>query len=47
MIKIKKREYGNNRYHNMSQEKNQKLKEHQKNIEKQKSINIIMNSSKN
>ena len=30
--KIKKREYAKNRYHNMSGEKKQKLKAHQKNI---------------
>ena len=29
--KNKKREYGRNRYHNMSEEKKQKLKEYQKN----------------
>ena len=33
----------NIRYHNMSEEKKQILKEYQKNIEKQKSINTIMN----
>ena len=40
--KKKKREYGKNRYHNMPKEKKQKsiLK---KNIEKQKSLSIIMN----
>ena len=27
---MKKREYGKNRYHNMSEEKKQKLKEYQK-----------------
>ena len=41
--KNKKREYGKNRYHNMSEEKKQKLKEYQKNIERQNSLNIIMN----
>ena len=30
-IKNKKREYGRNRYHNMSEEKKRKLKEYQKN----------------
>ena len=34
--KNKKREYGRNRYHNMSEEKKQKLKEHQKNYPKTK-----------
>ena len=29
--KIKKKEYGKNRYQNISEEKKQKLKEHQKN----------------
>ena len=29
-IKIKKREYGKNRYHHMSEEKKQELKEYQK-----------------
>ena len=29
-IRMKKREYGKNRYHNMSEEKKQKLKEYQK-----------------
>ena len=33
---MKKREYRENRYHNMSEEKKQKLKEYQKYIEKQK-----------
>ena len=43
-IKIKKKEYGKSRYHNMSEEKKQKLKECQKKyIERQKSLNIIMN----
>ena len=32
--KIKKREYGKNRYQNMSEEKKQKLKEYQKNYRK-------------
>ena len=35
-MKIKKREYGKNRYHNMSEERKQKLKRYQKNIKKQK-----------
>ena len=29
-IRLKKKEYGNYRYHSMSEEKKQKLKEHQK-----------------
>ena len=29
-IKLKKRDYGKNRYHNMSEEKKQRLKEYQK-----------------
>ena len=42
--KTKKKEYGKNRYYDMSEEKKQKLKENQKNnIEKQKSLNIIIN----
>ena len=42
--KNKRKEYGNNRYHNMSEEMKQKLKECQKkNVERQKSLNIIMN----
>ena len=44
-IKIKKAEYGKNRYHKMS-EKKQKLNVYQKNIEKQKILTIIMNSKK-
>ena len=41
---MKKREYGKNRHHNMSDEKKPKLKEYQKkNIKKQKSLNIVMN----
>ena len=32
----KKREYGRNRYHNMSKEKKQKLKEYQKNYREAK-----------
>ena len=44
--KNKKTEYGKNRYHNMSEEKKQKLKEYQKrNIERQKSLNIIMSKT--
>ena len=47
--KIKKKEYGKNRYHNMCEENKQKLKEYQKNIkkniERQKSINIMMNKN--
>ena len=34
--KIKKREYGKNRYHNMSEEKKQSLKEYQKNYREAK-----------
>ena len=42
--KNKKREYRKNRYHNMSEIQKQKLKEYQKkNMEKQKSQNIITN----
>ena len=40
--KNKKIENGKNRNHNMSEEKKQKLKKYQKNIEKQKSLNIII-----
>ena len=36
--KNKKREYGRNRYHNMSAEKNQRLKEYQKNYRKAKKL---------
>ena len=32
--KNKKREYGKNRYHNMPEEKKQRLKEHQKEYQK-------------
>ena len=41
--KNKQREYGKNRYHNMSEEKKQGLKEYQKIIMRRKSLNIIMN----
>ena len=34
--KNEKREYGKNRYHNMSEEKKQKLKEYQKNYREAK-----------
>ena len=34
--KNKKREYGKNRYHNMSEEKNQRLKKYQKNYREAK-----------
>ena len=34
--KIKKREYGKNRYHNMSEEKKKRLKEYQKNYREAK-----------
>ena len=40
--KNKKREYGKNRYHNMSEGKKQRLKEYQKNYRQAKSLNIIM-----
>ena len=41
--KNKKREYGKNRYCNMSEEKKQRLKEYQKNYrESKKSLNIII-----
>ena len=44
--KNEKKEYGKNRYHNMFEENKQKLKEYQKkNIERQKSLNIIMNKN--
>ena len=36
MEKIKKREYGKNRYHNMSEEKKIRLKEYQKNYREAK-----------
>ena len=35
-IRMKKREYGKNRYHNMSEEKKQKLKEYQRKYRKAK-----------
>ena len=41
--KIKKREHRRNRYRNMSEEKKQRLKEYQKIITRQKSLNIIIN----
>ena len=37
-----KREYGRNRYHNMSEEKKQKLEEYQKLIGKLKSLNLVI-----
>ena len=40
-----KREYGKNRYHYMSAEKNQRLKEYQKIIVMLKSLNIIINET--
>ena len=40
-IKIKKENMEKNRYHNMFEEKKPKLKEYQKNIKKQTSLNII------
>ena len=49
--KNEKREYGKNRYHNMSEEKKQKLKEYQKNyretnksIKSAESRNLIKNA---
>ena len=36
--KNKKREYGRNRYQNMSEEKKQKLKEYQKNYREAKNL---------
>ena len=36
--KSKKREYGRNRYHNMSEEKKQRLKEYQKNYRETKKL---------
>ena len=41
--KKKQREYGKNRYHNMPEEKKQRLKEYQKIITRRKCLNIIMN----
>ena len=41
--KNKKREYGKNRCHNMSEEKKQRLKEYQKIIARLKNLNMIMN----
>ena len=41
--KNKKREYGKNRYHNMSEEKNQRLKNIKKIIVRLKSLNVIIN----
>ena len=38
-----KRDYGRNRYHNMSKEKKERLKEYQKIIVKQKSLNLVIN----
>ena len=35
---------GRNRYRNMSEEKKQRLKEYQKAIARQKSLNVIMNN---
>ena len=37
-IKIKKREYGKNRYHNMSGERKQKLKRYQKKYQEAKIV---------
>ena len=39
-IELKKREYGKNRYHNISEEKKQKLKEYQKKISRDKKLSI-------
>ena len=41
--KNKKTEFGKNSNHNMSEEKKQKLKKYQKDMEKQKSLSIIIN----
>ena len=41
--KNKKREYRRNRYHNMSEEKKQRLKEYQKITVSLKSLNLIIN----
>ena len=38
--KIKKREYGKNRYHDMSEEKKQRLKEYQKKLSRFKKVSI-------
>ena len=38
--KNKKREYGRNRYHNMSEEKKQRLKQYQKNYHEAKKVSI-------
>ena len=40
--KIKKREYGKNRYLNMSEEKKQRLKEYQKNYREVRKSHIII-----
>ena len=37
----KKKKYGTNRYHNMSEEKKQKLKKYQKSYVRLKSLNLI------
>ena len=39
-IRIKKQEYRKNRYHNMSEEKKQKLKEYQRNYREAKKVSI-------
>ena len=39
----KKREYGKNKYHDMSEEKKQRLKEYQKDIVRLKSLNPTIN----
>ena len=41
--KNKKREYGKNRYHNMSEKKKQKLKNIKKIIAKLKSLSLVIN----
>ena len=41
--KNKKKEYGKNRYHNMSEEEKKRLKNIKKIIARLKSLNIIMN----
>ena len=41
--KQKLKEYEKKKYHKCLKKRNKKLKEYQKNIERQKSLNIIMN----
>ena len=40
--KNKEREYGKNRYHNMSEEEKKRLKEYQKNYPEAKNLNKII-----